>query len=276
MRDSTFIAKLDEIIRLCKEQIEKLTHATRLLGRVFPDDNDTDNSNEKADRNGDMQRVSPSGNSYDKPPKYRPYGKKGFWEGFGVAELIQAIIGVLIFSTLIYSIRSVHQSRDQFIQDHRPYIWKTGVSYARVAPDPHQSQLMVMVAFANFGRSPGIKMSDRGKVFCGQFAEEEANSYESRLIADDTWRNASVVLPPFVPEDWKNSAAQSDFISDPLDAASLKACLEYRLPVVTIGVVDYYDLVGNHYTGEFCMMQGIDTGRGYKGGNTCPVHNRTD
>lgn len=109
MTNSAFAQKFDTIIRLGKQLIRKVDHIHQLLARSRPDSPESEEADANADGNTHPRTIPTNGDGKAKPKQDKSNTGQYFWN-WTVAELIQASIGLLLFFTLWYSIRSYNLS----------------------------------------------------------------------------------------------------------------------------------------------------------------------
>ncbi len=166
---------------------------------------------------------------------------------------------------------ALKESRNQFRQDQRPYVWHSGIR----SDNSVSGRLGVSVYWVNYGKSPALRLSTTGKMFCGKDALQNGYSFLDSAKTSLEWRRLQSVIAPFVPTNVVNPSSPYDgFVTDPMTPKDMADC-DLSLPQIIVGMMEYYDLYGNRYMSEFCTgKRFMNSSRGYLADGNCPQHNR--
>lgn len=155
---------LSEILHICKGLAKSLTQVSIQLERETP------RPNEENISKGRTARIK-----------------------FSLGDGIQAVIGILLFLTLIYSVRSYNLTRDNFVKDEAPYIW----------PEPQPpifenlKPISWNIGYSNYGKSVALNVRHCGFISMMPNAESQMHDVDY----DDCRKSGikvtdGVVIPP--------------------------------------------------------------------------------
>jgi hypothetical protein len=260
MHDNAFVQKLDEIIRSCKEQIQKLSHIDRLLSKVLPNDTQAQNGDDNAAGNRNIGSVSSIRNTPNQTQQNKPRTKEDSWN---LANKIQVFLATFTFLAVASGVWSNVQTRqlvattqDQFIfakLDRRAWIQvKDDAFLATKIDDIKYFQFPVYIQ--NFGKSPANKIVIVSAVDLPMSNEAPSFDY-SRAISGSNIPmfpgspEKSVVVRRLNPNNPRSMAPQEmtpDLMSDLQNG---------RRYIVVFGRITYEDVVGSWWT-DFCFWNG--------------------
>jgi hypothetical protein len=173
----------------------------------------------------------------------------------------------------ILSIISINDSRKHFVKDQRPYVW---ASYAGMKTFEHTEiaeRIRFDIVFANFGKSPAVSFSGRGKVFIGPYAMQQADWWFRDLgnvrFADSD-KGSTTVVAPGIPADPRKpvGGGYSTIQSDMAMWQQINDALGRDDYVVMVYRQQYFDIAGNFYWSDMCWSN-LATGAT----KACPHHN---
>jgi hypothetical protein len=157
------------------------------------------------------------------------------------------------------SATALDATKNQFIQDQRPYLWYDDDEMVRTKSQPwidgssngdfNAGKLSWSIWIRNFGKSPAIRTHSFGYISVTQPNPEDPESWAKGKLSE---KGAGGIYPPgsgfFV------TARTKDRVPAPI------AAFFHNQPVEVMAAhieVVYYDLSGNRYTSTICLaMQG--------------------
>lgn len=163
---------------------------------------------------------------------------------------------------------ALHDSRNTFIQDQRPYLM---ASVVKPFPLAAGTAITVNLYWANYGKSPALGMIGRGAVFFGKDAMRRADAW-FKTEANKPFPNniARAIVPPGVPTGKDGDLGNfSTFSSNSvLNAADLDFVIRNDFSAVIVSHIEYFDLSANRYWTDGCWSH-FATGAI----PSCPTHN---
>jgi hypothetical protein len=166
----------------------------------------------------------------------------------------------------------VETSRQQFAASERPYVNVVHYEYPK-RNDPEDHRVHIDLLIINYGRSPALHVIHVGRIFYGQNAMTQADTFFSELGLTHgghrTWEGgSSLILPPFSPSDIENLPRTTLVTQEPLGPEDT-ALMHTRLgQIVAVDHMEYKDLAGNTYQTDFCA-ESLPSGAI----SNCPTHN---
>jgi hypothetical protein len=223
MHEGVLAEKIDQLLRICKDQLQKISHIDHLLSQ--------DNPGTRRPRVAEANHASDG-------PVHR------FWR-WTLGDLIQAIIGSALILTLVYSILSLNATKAQFALDQRPYIAEAlKVEPPQFLPnpsDPDDGQVIWNSHHVNFGQSPAnsITMTEEisldGKPFVPSFGSTEQ----------------SITAAPMV----QNAEEFHTLLSRHLSKSEFDSLMSKDRAISIRIVINYTDLAGRPYKTGICMSR---------------------
>jgi hypothetical protein len=220
--------------------------------------------------------------------------KKSWWRE--PAHLIQCagvFIGIIVAVIYFYQLRAMQDSvdlaRKNMEIDQRPYLWTNNVDPA-VSTRPGQV-LWADFRLVNYGKSPGLRVSNFGHIFFGPNAAKEVDQWFARFgdKPTDTPTHSQTISPPGIPpnapdaeipatklkpgEPHRNKMGfGAGLVTLHSDQVLTQQDVDYILSTdfsaMFVLRLEYYDGFGNFYWSNFCMTN-------FKSGGmpSCPDHN---
>jgi hypothetical protein len=134
MREGVLVKRLDEILRICKDQLRKMEHFDGLFSRAIPGEvPGTNNDVDKADGNRDVNRVSLLQGGKNETQQHKITNKKPSRWHISLADFIQAVIGFLLLFSLRYSIESYNLTRENGRQQLRAWVGVPQITFFNAA-----------------------------------------------------------------------------------------------------------------------------------------------
>ena len=147
------------------------------------------------------------------------------------------------------------QSREQFIEDERPYMWmdtSKGLGPFSIEPPgmgDNAGKVRIDIEVKNFGKSPALKVHSFGYIsVTGSDPENDIRwpQMKGKFIA--------VGGGVYPPEDTFFKSVRSDEVADPITAQFINArtASTTKTPITLHLRIEYFDRSGTKYVSEIC------------------------
>jgi len=148
---------------------------------------------------------------------------------------------------------AIDLSKEQFQRDQRPYIWK---AFIKAYPYSIAGPVRVDIFFANFGKTPALRVSLRGDIFFGANALKDADKWFASLPKDLRKLHGSVtVIPPGVPAEPEKDTGQWTTLSKVPSAPEYAYTIEHDSGIVAVSREQYEDASGKIYETDLCFFR---------------------
>jgi hypothetical protein len=156
---------------------------------------------------------------------------------------------------VVTSQETLSTSESQFIKDQRPYIW---ISDIKMVTPVDKQPISAKIYFANYGKSPAIRMVTTGTILFGKDAFNKADWFFDGLDntrISDKQKSSEIIAPPGIPPDPEKSHIFTTIQSSDLvqNADELKSLLGRDYAIVMVGRAEYFDSSGVFYRSDFCL-----------------------
>jgi hypothetical protein len=147
---------------------------------------------------------------------------------------------------------AIFQSKHQFIQDERPYLWTIedrdhpeGPLHVNLEEGEYNNKIAFRYWIKNYGKSPALKVRSESYISFNRIDPED----------DIQWKGFPDRSGIYAPGDSYFKTAFSKELADASTAQALRERPAKNLPPIAIHVrIEYFDQSGNRYMTELCMV----------------------
>jgi hypothetical protein len=148
--------------------------------------------------------------------------------------------------------QSITTARELFQKDQRPYLWYSVIKPCPIARD---KIMCANIHFVNYGKSPAIREHGRGQIFFGKDALQQGDTWFAKLPPKTPEGVATSIVPPGIPTEVDKAPFSSIFSDKTATISDLGYIVMHDAAVVWVAREEYYDISGNFYTSEICVLR---------------------
>lgn len=161
--------------------------------------------------------------------------------------------------------RALKQSKQQFADDQRPYIWFVGM---RAVPWTTDKKLQENIYFANFGKTPALRQRAIGRIFLGDNARREGHDWIMKMRAGNLdQRDMSVAIIPQgggITDFVNNGYSVTAYTETVPNKGDVERAMTTNFGLVVVARIEYFGTdPSKRFAADICMERAASGTAGY-------------